>query len=256
MPSSATDPQMQNPTTIALSRLMAQQRAMDVTAGNLANQGTLGYRAERTLFSDWLSRPSRTDSPPGGKEMAYVQDRATWRERQEGTMQRTGNQLDFAIAGDGYFTVETPSGTRLTRAGHFSLSADNRVVNEAGHALLDTQGRPLQLTTRDTELSVTPDGQLSSQNGAIGRIAIVRPNEPAKMQSEGATLLRADDGTQPMDRARLLQGTLEGSNVQPVQETTRMMAALREFQFTTQFVQAEADRRQQAIDKILPPRAG
>lgn len=100
---------MELTTNVALSRLVAQQRALDVTAGNLANANTPGFKAERVVFADWLSRQTGTDAPRGGRTVAFMQDRATYREQQAGPLQHTGNPLDLALGGDGYFTVDTPA---------------------------------------------------------------------------------------------------------------------------------------------------
>jgi flagellar basal-body rod protein FlgF len=245
---------MENATTIALSRLAAQSRAMDVTANNLANAGTPGYRAERMVFADWLVRepnPANADSlPPGGRVLAYTQDRATYREQQIGTFTPTANPLDLAIGANGFFTVLTPTGPRLTRAGHFERAQDGRVVDGAGNPLLDINGKPLQLAPADTVLSVASNGMLSSQNGQIGQIGVVAPRDPNRMRAEGARLLATDSPTSKVDDPQISEGNLEDSNVQPIHETVLMMTTLREFQFTSQFIQAEADRQQAAIDKI------
>ncbi len=103
---------MELPTYVALSRLTAQQRAMDVTATNLANAGTPGFKAGRMLFSDWLSRQTGADAPRGGKVVAYVQDRATYHDQQAGALQQTGNSLDMAIKGQGYSRSRCPAGRR------------------------------------------------------------------------------------------------------------------------------------------------
>ncbi|MDX2296539.1 MULTISPECIES: flagellar hook-basal body complex protein, partial [Streptomyces] len=124
---------MDNTSTIALSRLTATQRAVDVISGNIANASTPGYRAERVLFTDWLSPQRGTSIPRGDRTLAYVQDRATWREAAEGTLTHTGNPLDLALSGDGYFTVRTDAGTRLTRAGRFTLQNDGAITDAAGH---------------------------------------------------------------------------------------------------------------------------
>ena len=245
---------MENATTIALSRLVAQTRAMDVTANNLANANTPGYRTERMLFSDWLMRePSTTGSaaiPPGGRTLTYTQDRATYRSREQGPMTQTANPLDLAIGGDGFFTVQAQNGPRLTRSGHFERSPDGTIVDAAGLALLDTAGKKLQLSPADTVISVAANGTISSQNGLIGQIGVVQPDDFNRMRAEGGRLLASDSPTKPVATPNLAQGALEESNVQPTLEITHMMSDLREFQFTSQFVQAEADRQQSAIDKI------
>ena len=239
---------------VALSRLTAQQRALDVTATNIANADTPGFQAGRVLFSDWLSRQRDTDAPPGGRVVAYTQDRATYRDRRAGALQHTGNPLDLALGGEGYFTVETKAGTRLTRAGRFSPQADGTVGDADGNALLDTEGQKLRLSPADTRITVSADGTVSSENGQIGRIAVVKPADPYRVHAEGSRLLRADTPIEPVAAPKMVQGAVEGSNVQPVVETTRMMAALREFQFAAQFVQSEADRHQKAIDKLTQRR--
>lgn len=245
---------MDTPSLVALSRLTAQQRAMDVTATNLANASTPGFQAGRMMFSDWLSRQTGTDSPPGGATVAYVQDRATYRDQTPGTLQHTGNPFDLALGGEGFFTVDTARGPRLTRAGRFTPQADGTIGDADGNALLDTEGKRLRLSTGDAHITVSADGTISSENGRIGRVGVVRPADPYRMQAEGGRTLRAETPTAPVETSRVVQGAVEDSNVQPVLETTRMMAAVREFQFASQFVQAESDRQQKAIDKLTQRR--
>jgi flagellar basal-body rod protein FlgF len=233
---------------VATSRLVAQQRAMDVIADNIANANTPGYKAERTQFSDWLSR----QSTPPERTVAYTQDRATWREQQSGTLTHTGNPLDLALTNDGYFTVSTPRGPRLTRDGRFSLLPSGTVADSAGDALLDTNGQPVQLSTSDTIIAVAGDGTLSSENGQLAKIGVVQPADPMQLQAEGNTLFRSGSATTPIASPDVVQGAMEDSNVQPVLEVSRMMDGERQFQFMIQFIQAESDRQQSVIDKLLP----
>ncbi len=241
---------MELPTYIALSRLSAQQRAMDVTAANLANSSTPGFKGSRVLFSDWLSNQVGTNAPPGDRTVAYTQDRATYREQQSGVLEHTSNPLDLAIAGDGFFTVGTPQGPRLTRAGHFTQQADGTIGDMQGNKLLDAAGQPLRLSPTDADITITADGTISTESGQIGRIGVVQPADVNRMTAEGSLNLRADTATSPVQQAKVVQGAVESSNVQPILETTRMMDDLRSFQFTSQFIQSEADRMQSAIDKI------
>lgn len=250
---------MENATTIALSRLVAQTRAMDVTATNLANAATPGYRTERMLFSDWMVRePATTGAgslPPGGRILSYTQDRATYRNQTAGPVTHTANPLDLGISGEGFFTVMSASGPKLTRSGHFERSPTGTIVDAAGLPLLDTAGKPLQLATADTDVAVAADGTISSQNGQIGKIGVVQPADPNKMRAEGGRLLASDSPTQPVAAPQIVQGVIEESNVQPTLEITKMMTDLREFQFTSQFVQSEADRQLSAIDKLTTRRS-
>ena len=246
---------MDNSSNIALARLLAQSRAVDVEAANLANVTTPGYRAERMMFSDWLSR-QHGGTPPGGGTIVYPQDRASYRDRQSGQLSHTGNPFDLAIAGDGYFTVQGSGGPRLTRAGHFVLGADGTLVDQQGDALLDTAGKKLQLAAADTQVTIAADGTVSSENGQIGKVGIVTAADPNRLQAEGGRLLNAGSTTtKPVATPHLVQGAVEESNVQPTLEVTRMVNDTRTFQMVVQFVQAEADRQQGAIDRIMQKRS-
>ncbi len=243
---------MDNPTSIVMSRLMAQTRAMDVTASNIANASTPGFRAGRMMFADWLL----PEPNPAERRAAFVQDRATYFVRDPGPMTHTGNPLDLALADpNAFFSVQTGNGVRLTRAGHFTLSATGGVVDEAGDAVLDTAGQPLTLSPADRVVSVAGDGTIGSENGRVGKIGVVTPDDPTAITPEGGRLFVAA-GTTTADAApRVVQGAVEGSNVQPITEITRMTADLRSFQLAAQFIQSEAEREQSAIDKLAPKKA-
>ena len=126
------------------------------------------------------------------------------------------------------------------------------VADSAGNALLDTSGRPVQLSSSDTRITIAADGTVSSENGQLGKIGVVRATDPMRLTAEGNTRYRADTPTAAIASPGLVQGAIEDSNVQPVLEVTRMMNNLQQFKFVSQFIQAEADRQQSAIDKLLP----
>ena len=231
---------------VATSRLAAQERAIDVIATNVANMNTPGFKAERMQFSDWLDRQR------DGSSIAYTQDRATWHELSPGPLHQTGNPLDLAIAGDGYFSVSTPAGPRLTRDGRFGVMPDGTIANSAGQALMDMSGRAIHLSPTDTQLTVSGDGTLSSQNGVLATIGVVTPRDPMQLIAEGGTLFRSGSNTTQVAKRQVVQGEIEESNVQPVAEMTRLIEGERTFQFLTQYVQAESDRANNAINKIVP----
>ena len=241
---------MDNPSLIALSRLIAQQNAMDVRANNIANANTPGFQASRMVFSDFLARQDGGAAPPGGQMIAYTQDRATSRAQTKGAISETGNPLDLALNADGYFTVQTANGVRLTRAGHFQLGTNGTITDQNGNALLDVNGQPLQLSAADTNPTVAGDGTISGAAGTIGKIAVVTANNPTALQAEGLSLLAPTGGTTPVATPKIIQGAIEQSNVEPISETTAMMTELREFQFVSQFVEAEDTREQDAISKL------
>jgi flagellar basal-body rod protein FlgF len=237
---------------VAASRLVAQERSMEVTATNLANINTPGFQASRVQFSQWLNPQQAGAAMPGEKQIAYTQDRATWRDSEAGTLTQTSNPFDLAVRNGGYFTVATDHGPRLTRDGRFGPLPNGTIGDNAGNALLDVTGKPLQLAPGDTQIAITGDGVISSENGQLGKIGVVTPEDPRQLQAEGGTLFRADTSTSQAARPGIVQGVLEGSNVPPVLEVTRMMNDVRDYQFTTQLIQAEDDRIQSTIDKTLP----
>ena len=131
-----------------------------------------------------------------------MQDRATWRDQAEGPLQHTGNPLDLAIGGEGFFTVDTPRGPRLTRAGRFTAQGDGTISDTQGNALLDTAGQKLRISPADINLTVTADGAISSENGTIGRIGVVQPADLAKLQGEGGTAAEGRHANQLRSRSR------------------------------------------------------
>jgi len=241
---------MDSPGYIVLSRLSAQQRTAAVTAHNLANADTPGFRASRPLFAEFLESQGRAVERQQ-RPAAYVWDRATWRSNDPGSIQQTGNRFDFAIEGEGYFVVETPRGERYTRAGRFAPGQDGRVLDAEGNALLGANGRPIVLAATDTRIEVMGDGTVRSENGVLGRIRVVRFADEQKLRAEGARLLAADDAAEDVPRPRIVQGAVEGSNVEAVVEMTRMMEELREFQMATQFLEREGERIAAAVDRLL-----
>jgi len=246
---------MDSPGYIILSRMNAQLRTQSLVAHNLANADTPGYRATRPVFAEHPALQRGAPRIPGLREVDYTWDRASWRDETAGPISRTGNPLDVAIVGEGYFAVETPRGERFTRAGRFTIGADGRLVDQAGHAVLNVGGNPIAISPGDSRIEIMGDGSIRSENGEIGKLRVVRFANNQTLRSEGDRLFDAA-GQQPEAIARpgLVQGAVEGSNVQSIVELTRMMAEVREFQFATQFAEREGERIQTAVDRILRKR--
>ncbi|MDR3535129.1 MAG: flagellar basal-body rod protein FlgF [Acetobacteraceae bacterium] len=241
---------MENPGYIALSRMVAQQRALDVRASNIANADTPGFKAESVMFSDYLVQQKGLSMPPGSRAVQMVQDRATWRDPQQGQMVKTGNTLDLALRSDGLFAVQTPRGQRYTRAGRFSLSPSGQIVDMGGNTLLGTDGRPIIVPPDSTNLTVASDGTISTDDGPIGKFRIVQFDDQQSMQAEGNLLLNTSQPARAMAQPDVVQGAVEGANVQPITQLTQMMSETRDFEFASQFIDAEGKREQSAIDRI------
>jgi flagellar basal-body rod protein FlgF len=203
---------------IALSRQVALQRHMATIANNIANAATTGYRAERTLFEPVLE--------PAGepRRLAFVQDVGLYRDLSPGPITQTGNRLDLAIDGEGYFAFRTGAGVRYGRAGHLELDAEGRLVDARGNPILDDGGAPVTVPQADRDLTIGADGTVANRAGPIARLQPVTFANEQALRREGDGLYRAAADQQPRPAAgRVAQGALEQANVSPVQEMTTMV---------------------------------
>lgn len=244
---------MENAAYIALSRMVAQQRALEVRADNIANMNTPGYKAEAVLFSDYLVRQRDVTSVPGGRTEQMVQDRATWRDVTAGQVSKTGNSLDVALAGDGFFAVGTARGERYTRAGRFTLSATGQIVDMRGNTVLGTDSRPITIPPSDTRIEIASDGTISTESGPVGKFRVVQFDDRQQLKAEGTTLFASAQPPRVDPQPSVMQGAVEAANVQSIVEVTQMMSEQREFEFASQFVDAESTREQSVIDHLLRP---
>jgi len=236
---------------VLLSRMKAMLRATDVLATNMANADTPAFRANRPVFATELQQQRNVRTPVGGQQVAYALDRATWRDNASGRLSITGNPLDVAINGPGFFAVETPRGERFTRAGRFTLGGDGRLMDMEGNAVLDTGGRPITFAPNDSRIEILGDGTVRTENGQVGKLRVVRFADEQSMQAEGNRLYATDQQPETMARPNLVQGSLEGSNVNSVLEMTRLTSDVRAFQMVAQFMETEGKRGSDAVSRIL-----
>jgi len=247
---------MDSPGYILISRLSLQERSTQALAHNIANVDTPGFRAMRPVFGQVMVNVRGAGALPGDGTMSFPQDRATWRDMAPGSLQTTGNPLDVAIDGEGFFTLETPKGERYTRAGRFSIGANGRLVDQEGNAVLDSRGRPISFSAQDTRIEITKSGVIHSENGEIARLRLVRFEKPQNLEAEGNRLFDAkNEAPVPVDAPKVLQGALEGSNVSPVLEITRLTAEMREFQYASMFTEREGERITNAVERIMRRRS-
>lgn len=245
---------MDSPGYIVLSRLVAAQRATSVTANNIANADTPGFRAHRPLFGAVLERQTDAAAPRGGRDLAFTQDRATWRDDAPAPLQQTGNPLDLALTDrDAFFAVETPRGERYTRAGRFTLDGAGQVVDPEGHPLLGADNRPLRIEPGTARIDIRGDGTVTTENGQAGQLRILRFDDAQRLVAEGDRNLAAPADMPPrvVERPGVIQGAMEGSNVRPVLELTRMTDEMRHFQFVAQMAEREGERLGSAVERIL-----
>jgi flagellar basal-body rod protein FlgF len=236
---------METTAYIALSRQTVLRRQMDVIANNIANMTASGFKAEAMLLEPVVVRAGQ------GQRLAFVQDVATIRDLDPGPITTTGNPLDLAIEDRGYFVVETPEGPRYTRSGQFRLNDAGELVTGDGHPVLDDSGGPLVVPAESGALSVASDGTVSSAQGVLGRIDLVAFANEERLEKAGASLYRTDQPAVPAEGARVVQGALEGSNVQPILEMTRMMATVRAYQGVHRLLDTHHEMQRRAIEKML-----
>ena len=208
----------------ALSGAIAQMHRLEVAAQDLANVNTSGYKGQRLVFSEILANRSATGERPGG--LVAVGDQRT--NFFQGEVQATGNPFHLAIEGDGFFVVQTVRGERYTRNGNFTLKSDGTIITSQGDALLGAGG-PLQVS--GGKMQIAADGSVSSSEGDIGKLRIVRFKDPRQAVKEGANLfLSPPTNVQETSDIRVLQGELEQSNVSPIDSMVSLIAIQRQFE--------------------------
>jgi flagellar basal-body rod protein FlgF len=241
---------METTSYIALSRQGALRREMDTVAHNIANMNTSAFKGEKMMFVEHLVK-SRDDQSVLPKKLSFTRDVAQYRDLSEGPIKTTGNTLDVAIRGDGYFVVETPDGTpNYTRNGGFTMDSQGQLVTQSGNPVLSRGGAPIFLSPTDHNITISADGTLSTNNGQLGQLRVVRFDDPQKMQAEQAGLFSTDQAPQDVVRPSVLQGALEGSNIQPVIELSRMIEVHRAYDSVKTFIDSEDGRQKKMIDQL------
>ncbi|APX13977.1 flagellar hook-basal body complex protein [Tateyamaria omphalii] len=230
---------------IALSRQSGLMREMQIVANNIANSATTGYRQEGLVFSEHVQ------GIQGGPSLSMGHGNVRHTSFVQGTLTQTGGTFDFAIEGDGFFLIQTPEGERVTRAGSFSPNAQGDLVTPDGYAVLDAGGAPVFIPSGAKSLSVSPDGSISADGAFVGQIGLVQPVDPATLTREGGVLFRSDDGFEPSETARMLQGFVEDSNVDPIGQLARMIEIQRAYEMGQNFLNSEDERVRRAMDAML-----
>lgn len=240
---------IENAQLIGLSRQIALQRRMDVVANNMANINTTGFKGEQILFEEYVMPVARDrDFPTIDQPLSYVQDWATVHDMAGGAIVQTGNEFDVALNGEGFFAVQTPAGERYTRAGAFQLSAGGTLVDASGNPVLG-QGGPIQFGPEETGILIASDGTVSSSAGAKGRLRLVEFDNVQATTREGNNLWA---GGTPVaaTNTRVMQGSIEKSNVSGVSEMAEMIRVTRAYESAANLAQKQDELRRSAIQRL------
>src|SRR5471032_3109486 len=156
---------MQNALLIGLSRQTILERQLDVISNNIANVNTSGFKADASLFEEYLMPGAHEDNFVGSdRRLSYVQDRGTYRDFSQGAVEQTKNPLDIAIDGGGFLVVQTAAGDRYTRDGGLQMNNTGQLVTSAGNPVLGTSG-PIVFQPGDHDINVSPDGTITVLEG-------------------------------------------------------------------------------------------
>lgn len=230
---------------VALSRELGILRDMEVTANNLANMTTTGFSSEDVLFKDYMV----SNNTPEG-QVAYANDIATYRNTAQGTMQSTGNPLDAAIEGQGYFVVQTPLGMRYTRNGNFKVSAGGVLVTSEGYPVMDESNQVITFDDADRVIRFGDDGTINVDGADRAKMKIAKFDNEQLLQKVGNTLYKSDVQPRPAENYTVVGGMLENSNVNSIKTLTHMMYVSRSISETTNYISTVDTLSRKASDTL------
>jgi flagellar basal-body rod protein FlgF len=210
--------------SIACMKLKEQE--LEVVAHNIANANTNGFKEERVIFERVLKEQQGAAAASGIKQYDVKARKVV--DFRPGDIQTTGNQLDLAIQGDGFFEIQTDKGNFYTRNGSFALDSQGRIVTQQGGVVMGSQG-PIVLK-EGSNIQIAQTGSINLDGEEVGQVKIVTFDDLSKLNPAGTTLFEAGAGTQPkvVENPSLLQGKSETSNTNIVLGLVRMMEVARQ----------------------------
>ncbi len=225
---------MQTSLPIALSAQLAMEKRLDTIANNVANARTAGFRAEEVKFETYLSTTDRSRA-------AFVSPGETFLSTRAGEMTQTGNPLDLAVAGDGWFAFRGPNGPVYTRDGRMQMTPDGELQTLTGRPILDVGGAPLLVDPAGGAIEVARDGMIlqnGAQVGAVGLFQMQPQTNLTRFDTSGVVPDRQPVAVLEFGEIGVVQGFVEGSNVNPILEITRLIEVQRAFEQGASLVQS------------------
>lgn len=211
----------------ACAGLMARMQALDTIAANVANSSSTGFRGQENVFGTVLAEAGHHGrlSTLNQATNTYSQMSDPQLDQTEGTVTPTGNDLDAAIEGPGYFKIQTANGIAYTRDGHFQVDAKGRLTTETGDVVLGQMG---PITLSKGAVTISADGTISSGGAISGKLAVVTFAPGTKLTNRGGSDYGAPANSElPETGATVQQGSLEDSNVSPIEGVVQLISAQR-----------------------------
>jgi flagellar basal-body rod protein FlgF len=235
-------------TAVAASGLRARMESLDMLANNVANASTGGYKADREFYSLYVA-PEAQESEPVST-MPVIE--RPWLDLSQGLVRPTGNTLDVALTGRGFFSVQGPNGPLYTRNGSFRLAADGTLTTSEGYAVRGTGGAPLALPGSGP-IEIARDGTVTQGGTVIGQLDIADFTSTAGLSKQGRSYFRVND---PALKAAapsgtvVEQGKLEESNSGTAESAVRLVSIMRQFEMMQKAVLISSDMSRQAIEQV------
>lgn len=238
----------------AASGMLAESTRTDTIANNLANVNTAGYKKDVAVTKDFASmliyRINDGAAAPSIGTLGVgtmVDEIATI--HSTGMMRQTGNALDLAIDGNGYFAIETPAGVRYTKNGTFAKNSQGQLITQDGYLVQGTNG-PITVTNTAANLTVSPDGRVMLDGVQAGQLNIVEFADEKQLLKEGSSLYSANGAQTAPSTSRVEQGMLEQSNVNVVAEMVNLISGYRAYEVNAKTVQAHDQLLDKAVNEV------
>lgn len=241
---------MDNSLYVGLSKQIVLQRQMDIIANNIANTDTAGFKVEALAVAEDPQAPAFTLGGPA--PVKFVMPNGVIRDFGQGALRKTDSPFDVAIDGQGFFKVQTPNGERYTRDGRFRMDEAGRLVTQGGSPVADDGGGEITLDPAKGQVSISPDGTISQGSERIGKLGVYTFANLSTLEKTGDNLMQntSNQAPTPAADARVRQGMLEGSNVNPILEITRMIEVSRAYEQMAKMMDTQGDLSTQAIQQL------
>ena len=236
-------------TSAAASGIRARLESLDMLANNIANSSAPGFKADHEFYGVYLSAEA-ADSPAGTTPAILPVVERQWTDFSQGILTPTGNPLDLALNGQGFFVVQSADGPAFTRDGSLRLSLRGEITTQGGDKIQGQDGNPILLdSTRPVEIG--SDGTVRQDGQDVAQIAVVNFSDPAVLAKRGNNYFRTDLSTMaPAPQPEIRQGMIEAANSQPAESAVRLVNIMRQFEALQKALAIGADMNLRALQDV------